>query len=113
MGNYRLSKDTKERYTSLEEMRAAWGLPPVVKRTRDENKLQKQREKFVNKYLCEACGNPMTYVAGTDVMTCTNEKCKGIEIKRLDKEGNEKKYYVTSYKLLNETGADIASNIFD
>lgn len=111
MSNYRLSKGTTEHYTSLEELRAAWGKKPFVKRTKDEAKLKSQREKFCNKHLCKACKQPMEYVGG-NVMTCTNPECKGVKIEHKDKEGNVYYTYMTSYDLLRPLGAEIASNIF-
>lgn len=111
MTNYRLSKGTTEHYTSLEELRAAWGKEPFVKRTKDENKLKTQRENFAKKHLCSACKQPMQYIGG-NVMTCTNPNCKGIKVERTDKEGNTIITYETSYDLLKPLGAEIASNIF-
>lgn len=111
MKNYRLSKGTTEHYTSLEELRAAWGKEPYKKRTKDENKLKKQQETFCSRHLCSACHQPMTWIGG-NMMTCTNEKCKGIPVERTDKEGNVKVSYLTSYDLLDDKGAEIAQNIF-
>lgn len=111
MSNYRLSKGTTEHYTSLEELRAAWGKEPFVKRTKDPDKLVKQQENFLKHYRCKACGKPMTYIGG-NMMTCTNEACKGIKVEREDKEGNKIVNYVTSYELLDERFADIANSIF-
>lgn len=112
MKNYRMSKGTTEHYTSLEDLRISFGLKPVTKKTRDDEKLKKQQESFVKKHRCKACGMPMTYMNG-NVMTCQNPKCKGIEIKRLDKEGNEVTSYITSYDILDDKGAEIANNIFN
>lgn len=112
MSNYRASKGTTEHYTSMEEMRAAWGLKPFTKRTSDKKKLKEQREKFLNKHKCKACGLPMTYVHG-NIMACNNPDCKGIEIKREDKEGNEFVTYINSFCTLDDIGAEIAANIFN
>ena len=111
MSYYRLSKGTTAHYTSLEELRAAWGKEPFVKRTKDENKLKTQREKFCGKHLCQACKAPMEYIGG-NVMACTNPNCKGIKNEHKDKEGNMYITYSTSYDLLKPLGAEIASNIF-
>ena len=40
-------------------------------------------------------------------------KCKGIEVKREDKEGNEIVSYITSCEILGDRGAEIANNIFN
>ena len=111
MRNYRMSKDTTERYSSLEDLRNAWGMTPVTKKTKDLTKLEKQKEAFVNKHKCKACGQPMTYIHG-NIMACTNSDCKGIEIKREDKEGNILISYINSFDLLEDKGAEIANNIF-
>ena len=44
---------------------------------------------------------------------CLNPKCKGIEVKHEDKEGNVTVSYITSYDLLDDLGAEIANNIFN
>ena len=36
MKNYRLSSGTKEHYTSLADLREAWGMKPIVKKTSDD-----------------------------------------------------------------------------
>ena len=38
MSNYRMSKGTTEQFTSLEEMRTAWGMKTVTKKTADKKK---------------------------------------------------------------------------
>ncbi len=58
MSNYRMSKGTTEHFTSLEEMRTAWGMKPVTKKTSDKKKLKEQQERFLSKHKCKACGTP-------------------------------------------------------
>lgn len=99
---------TIAQYSSLSELREAYNLKPFVKRTNNENKLNSQREKFAERHKCKACENPMALVAG-NVMSCTNPDCKGIEMRNAD----GSKYYIASYDLLDEKGAEIAMNIFD
>lgn len=111
MREFRMGSGTREYYTSFEEVAKAWGCKPVKKKTDDEKKLANQQEVFCGKHKCKACGKPMTWVFG-NVMACTNEACKGIKKERLDKEGNKVITYLPSYDLLDETGADIAYNIF-
>lgn len=112
MKNKRMSKDVTACYSSLEELREAWGLKPVIKRTKDENKLNSQREKFQKNHLCKACGKPMTFIGGNQ-MVCTNPDCYGIKNEYKDKDGKIAVYYSTSYNLLDEKGSIIAQNIFD
>ena len=78
MSNYRMSKGTTEHFTSLEEMRTAWGMKPVTKKTSDKKKLKEQQERFLSKHKCKACGTPMTYIHG-NVMACKNPECKGMK----------------------------------
>lgn len=112
MKNYRMSKGTTKHYTSLTDLREDFKLKPIIKKTSDAEKLAKQQESFVNKHKCKACGLPMTYMNG-NIMTCKNPECKGIEIKREDKDGNEIVTYVTPYEVLSDKGAEIANNIFN
>ena len=113
MREFRPAKGVTEHYTSLEALRAAWNCKPISKRTSDAEKLNKQRETFCSKHICKACGKPMTFVCGTNIMCCTNEKCNGIKHQTINEETGETKiWYTTSFKSLDEKGADIANNIF-
>lgn len=103
-------KDKKDNYSSLEELRADWGLPPVSKRTKDLNKLKGQQDRFYKRHTCSNCSKPLTYVGG-NIMVCTNESCRGIKSEFKDKEGNTVVRYYPSFELLDTKGADIASNI--
>lgn len=112
MKEFRLGKNTKEHYTSIEEMAKAWGCKPITKKTKDEKKLKEQQEKFCARHKCRACGQPMTWVGGS-MMTCKNENCKGIKIEEKDAEGNIiRTEYLVPYDLLDEKGTEIAANIF-
>lgn len=111
MKEFRKAKGVTEHYTSLEEMGKAWGCKPVIKQTKDKDKLKKQRENFCEHYRCKACGQPMTYL-GESMMACSNEKCKGIKNERTDKDGNVIVTYSVSYELLNDKFTERARNIF-
>ena len=111
MKEFRKSKGVTEHYTSLEEMGKAWGCKPVIKQTKDKEKLQKQRETFCDHYKCKACGKPMTYL-GESMMACTNEKCRGIKNERIDADGNAIVTYSVSYELLSDKFTERANNIF-
>ena len=111
MKEYRLSKDTTEHYTSLEELRVAWGKEPFKKRTKNEELLNKQRENFCKKHKCLGCKQPMTWIGG-NIMTCTNPNCKGVPVERTDKDGNNTVRYFAAYDLLDNVGEEIANNIF-
>ena len=111
MKEFRMGKNTTEHYNSLEELRVAFGCKPIIKQTKDKDKLQKQREKFCGFHKCKACGEPMVYNGG-NIMTCANEKCKGIKVEKKDAEGNTIITYLTSYELLDDHFAEVAENIF-
>ena len=111
MKTFRMGRNTTEHYSSFEEMAKAWNCKPVIKRTKDEEKLNKQRENFCARHKCKACGEPMTWITGS-VMACANEKCKGVKVEREDADGNKIVSYITSYDLLDDTGSEIAYNIF-
>ena len=53
----------------------------------------------------------MTWI-GESMMTCMNEKCRGIKNEKTDAEGNVIVTYSTSYEILEDKYAEIASNIF-
>lgn len=111
MKDFRMGRNTTEHYSSFEECAKAFGCKPVVKKTKDENKLKSQREKFSAKHKCKACGQPMSWVGGS-IMTCTNDKCKGIKVERDGADGNKIISYMVSYDLLDDLGSTIAQNLF-
>lgn len=110
MKYYRKSKGETEHYTSLEELRDAWGLKPITKQTKDMQKLNKQKDHFLSKHLCSACKQPMVYIGGNQ-MVCQNENCKGIK-HELKTDVETKVWYTPSFDLLDEKGAEVAHNIF-
>lgn len=111
---YRMSKGETEHYSSFEELRAAWGLAPVIKQSKDKNKLEKQRESFLGKKRpCPACKQPMNYIGGTNIMVCQNENCKGEKHESKNEQTGETKiWYTVPRELLDEKGAEIAENLF-
>lgn len=111
MSNYRLGKDVTDHFNSFEEVAKMFGCKPVSRKTTNEKKLLNQQERFYKKHKCKACGQYMTFIPNTNVMTCTNPDCKGIKNIFTDKEGNEKITYNVSFDELDEKGADIARNI--
>lgn len=101
------------KYESFQELcKDYYHMKPVTKVTKDADKLKSQQEKFVGRHKCKACGEPMTFISSTSVMTCRNPECKGIKFVRKDKDGNDVVSYIPSYDLLDENGAEIANNIF-
>ena len=111
MKSFRMGRNTTEHYTSFQDAAQAFGCKPVTRKTKDENKLKAQQEKFCAKHKCKACGQPMSWIGGS-MMACTNEKCKGIKVERDGADGQKIISYVVSYDLLYDLGAEIATNIF-
>jgi ribosomal protein L37AE/L43A len=102
----------KEVYNSFEDYAIAMGYKPLNRVTKDKNKLQSQRNAFLEKHKCRACGEPMVWVAGTSIMSCRNPECKGLRIKMKDDNGKSYVVKKPSYYVLDEIGVEIANNIF-
>ena len=60
-----------------------------------------RKEKLEKKYMCRACGKPLTWVEDTNIMSCQNPKCKGIKKTKKKADGTESVYYTMSYMTLN------------
>lgn len=110
MKEFRKAKGVTERYTSLEELRKGFSLPPIKKRTNDAAKLKVQQEKFVG--TCRVCKKPLTWIEGTNICACQNPDCKGIKMTGTDEEGNEKVWYIPVTRILNGQGMEIAERLF-
>ena len=112
MNNKKHSKDVKI-LTSLEELRAAYNLPPLRRQTRDKKKLESQRQFFLSKHKCPACETEMVYVEDTNVMYCPNKDCGGFKRVFTDEETEETTVDRSmAFDILDEKGAKIANNIF-
>ena len=108
MKEFRMDRNTKEHYYSFQEAAHAWGCKT---KTKDENKIKEMQDKFCAKYRCSVCGEPMGYIGGT-IMTCVNDKCKGVKVEREDKEGNKTVSYEVSYKFIKDYDISYANYIF-
>ena len=80
------------------------------KRTTNTEKLEKQRENFLKRYTCPICGQPKTWIEGTNLMVCKNESCPGIPVKNKDGEVIDT---LPSYSQLNTRGEEIAATLFE
>ena len=112
MKNYTLGKDVTGHWNSFTDLAKDYGCKPVVKKTPSKNKLEKMHNRFNKRHLCKACNYPMTYLPGSNIMTCTNPKCEGIKVEKTDSCGNVTVTYLTSYDLLDDVGTEIANKIF-
>ena len=77
-------------------------------KTKDEKKLEKQREKFCKSHTCQFCGETREWVPNTNIMVCKNPRCKGYQVK--SKEG-EIIASLPSYSELSSYGEAIAETI--
>jgi DNA-directed RNA polymerase subunit RPC12/RpoP len=116
--NKYINKYTQEEVSTFmpdafNEIRKQFGLEPIQKRTNKQERLQKQRNQFLRKYVCRVCGNPMEWIKGTNVMACTNKDCKGIQKKERDEDGNEKITTLPVMMTLNPHGEEIAETLFN
>lgn len=110
MSQERLSKNVTAHYSSFEETAKAFGLKPATYRTSDLEKLKFQRDKMAGK--CKVCGEILTHVSDTNVFACANDKCKGVKIQKVNKDGETKVSYIPVTKVVEGIGSKIIENIF-
>lgn len=111
MREFRKAKGVTERYTSLEELRTAFGLKAVRKRTTDAEKLKAQREKFVG--TCKVCKQPLSWIEGTNTLACKNPECKGVKMTSKNEDGTDKVWYIPVTRMLDSDGMEIALRLFE
>lgn len=111
MREFRKGKNCTEHYTSFSEAAKAFGCREVVKRTKDENKLAMQREKFLG--ICKVCKQPLHLVSGCNVLSCTNPDCRGVKMTGTNEDGSTYEWYIPVNRVLDSKGAEIARNLFD
>ena len=99
-------------YYSFDEIgQELFGLKPYKRVTKDKQKLEAQRTKFLG--TCPYCKEPLSYISGTNVVVCQNSDCKGKKnIKKFD-DGTEIVSYKPFVKILSDKGTDIANTIFE
>lgn len=74
--------------------------------------MEKKKEKFLKRHTCKICGQPLSFVQGTNVMICTNPECKGIEQKKYE-QGKEITVHESFYSLLDDRGIQIANMVYN
>ena len=93
---------------AVEEM----GMKPLRRVTRDKQKLESQREKFLG--ICPYCKEQLHYSYGTNILSCNNPKCKGKKVTLKDSDGKDVITYKPYYRiLLGENSSTIGSTIFE
>jgi hypothetical protein len=112
MKKQKSSKEVKT-LTSLEELRAAWGLPELRRQTKDKVKLEGQRQRFLSHHKCPICEGDMKLIEDTNIFYCPNQECQGIKRTTVDEETEETTVERSiAYDILDDKGAKIANNIF-
>ena len=108
-----MSKKTNGKtYYSFDEIgQELFGLKPHSRVTRDKQKLESQRTKFLGQ--CPFCKQPLKYVYGTNILACENKDCRGKKITITDENGEEQIIYKPFYKMLSGNGLTIGSVIFE
>ena len=94
--------------TAFKDIRHAFGLKELSYKTKDEKKLEKQREKFCKSHTCQFCGETREWVPNTNIMVCKNPRCKGYQVKSKD---GEIIASLPSYSELSSYGEAIAETI--
>lgn len=99
-------------YSSFKEYAECNGMKSDTKK-KNAKRAAASQEKFASHHKCRACGELMSFIAGTNIMVCRNSACKGIKYTRKDIDGNEIVSFRPSYNVLAEKYADIARNLFE
>lgn len=95
---------------AFQNLRKEFGLKPLDTRA---PKKESQLKKFTTRHTCQSCKQPLTWVVGTNVCSCTNPKCQGLKrIKKNVTEGEDPNYYVLSYHTLASSEEKIAESLF-
>lgn len=104
------TKEKENTYTptAFKDIRHAFGLKELSYKTKDEKKLEKQREKFCKSHTCQFCGETREWVPDTNIMVCKNPRCKGYQVKSKDGEIIPS---LPSYSELSSYGEAIAETI--
>ena len=84
---------------------------PMTGRTRDKQKLESQRAKFLG--ICPFCKQPNKFIYGTNIIACVNPKCEGKKITITNDDGTETIKYIPYTKILSEKGMEIGNVLFD
>lgn len=80
------------------------------KKNHDEN-LDAKREKFAG--ICPVCKQPMKWINETNVMVCSNAKCRGFEEKTKKKKEGEDPVYTPVIRLLNSGSTAYAEYLYE
>lgn len=94
------------RYFSFTEL-------PISSKQKNKKKENNElKEQFENRHKCIACGEPLTWIPGTNICSCKNPNCKGKKIVIKDEDGTETVEYKPYYHILDVVGTSIAEKIY-
>lgn len=97
-----------EHFHSFDELREYMNLSPKPRmKTRNKGRLDAQKKSFAGK--CPVCKSPFKYIAGSNVLVCSNEECAGYPHKKK----NGEIVYEPVMRFLDKRGTDIGMTLFD
>lgn len=97
--------------TVFHSFKEYFGVTPQSMRTKDTQKLESQREKFLG--ICPYCKQTTKYIWGTNIITCANEKCNGKKVTYKNEDGTETVKYIPFQRLISDKQMEIGCVIFD
>lgn len=86
-------------------------LPFPSKKKKKKNN-DEARERFEARHKCIACGEPLTWIPGTNICSCKNPECKGKKYTYKDENGEEYVEYKPYYHMLDTVGTSMAERIY-
>lgn len=105
------NKSRGKTYYSFDEIgQELFGLKPYRRVTKDKQKLEAQRDKFLG--TCPHCGEKLGYIYGTNIVACINENCKGKKIVTKNDAGEEEIKYKPYFRILRDNGSEIGTTLF-
>ena len=93
------------RYFSFTEL----PFPSKKKKKKDYTELQ---ERFEKRHKCIVCGEPLTWIPGTNVCSCKNPDCKGKKYTIKKEDGTEIIEYKPYFHMLDTVGVELAEKIY-
>lgn len=103
--------DTRIYHSFADYAEGEFNAKPMTSRTKDNQKLESQRTKFLG--TCPYCKQPNKFIVGTNVIVCGNENCKGKKITITDEDGTEFVKYLPFMKTLSDKGMEIGNILFN
>lgn len=93
------------RYFSLSEL-------PIPSKKKKKKNIDEMKERFEKRHKCVACGQPLTWIPGTNVCSCRNPECRGKKYTYKDENGEEYVEYRPYFHMLDVVGTELAEEIY-